>query len=462
MGWFMKLSRVYASLVCALTLTACGGGGGSSSDNSSGGPATTAIKIIDGYLSGAVVCVDRNINSVCDSGEEVGSTNSNGVIAINNDDLKYPLIAKIITGTTTDSGSGAITQSYELIAPANSTVVTPFTTAAVTSGKTLVQLAQELNMPADVISGDYVASTNTEASHVYALARSLVKTLPETLDKINETELTHNLTSINQYITDNPDEDLNSVDIVSDGNGSYTTEPIQNLDVPLSQYVLSNNSTQGWSFGSLNKTMLHQDLGLQFVKFNGTAKTVSYTKEDNSISTFNYITNDVTNTITQTNVAVPSEIFTGQFIYKSQEIALIKDPASKEGLLLLKDSEHPTSFSVADVAGKTFYLIRDQSESQSIQPLEEEFTFHADGTASDPLVNSNINLTWKITHNNEFNVDCIEIDGDGKPIVLMNTIKNNQGLMVIADVNNPQTDLSFGLVTQSKTLADLIMSKWNN
>lgn len=93
----------------AIALTGCGGSDGDSDTPSTIKPTTTpttvtkptttikpttttkpttaTIKVIDGYLSNADVCINRNKNSICDKGEKLlDTTNSKGEINVSNSD----------------------------------------------------------------------------------------------------------------------------------------------------------------------------------------------------------------------------------------------------------------------------------------------------------------------------------------------------------------------------------------
>lgn len=74
----MNTQRSLLAMAVALGLTACGGGGGSSdsTDNSSSTSSYTA-RAADGYLEGAVACLDLNSNKACDDDEPSAVTDEN-------------------------------------------------------------------------------------------------------------------------------------------------------------------------------------------------------------------------------------------------------------------------------------------------------------------------------------------------------------------------------------------------
>ena len=129
----------FIALVLA-TLSACGGGGGGLNVNvkvTGGDPPAvqtkaTTITVIDGYIQGATVCVDKNKNGSCDAGETQGKTGADGkvVLDIPLDDVgKYPIVAYVPADAIDKDDGKAVGTAFTLIAPAgSSTLVTPLTT----------------------------------------------------------------------------------------------------------------------------------------------------------------------------------------------------------------------------------------------------------------------------------------------------------------------------------------------
>jgi hypothetical protein len=95
-----------------LILTGCGGGGGGSSSptENNSNPTISVQKTIsgqaiDGYISGATVCLDINSNDLCDIGEPSTTTDSNGSFSFTSSSINlgnYPIIT--IGGTDTATG----------------------------------------------------------------------------------------------------------------------------------------------------------------------------------------------------------------------------------------------------------------------------------------------------------------------------------------------------------------------
>jgi trimeric autotransporter adhesin len=87
--------------------------------------------VVDGALQNALVCVDKNLNGVCDAGETQGRTDAAGnvTLAVPNADVGlYPIIAMVGTDAV-DADNGPVLTAYTLTAPAGKpAVVSPLTT----------------------------------------------------------------------------------------------------------------------------------------------------------------------------------------------------------------------------------------------------------------------------------------------------------------------------------------------
>ncbi len=111
----------------AALISGCGGGGGSSVASTT--PFTTTV--IDGPIQNALVCLDKNANGACDSGEPQGRTDVTGSVTFDiavADAGKYPVLAVVGTDAT-DRDTGAVPTPFTMAAPADKTaVVSPLTT----------------------------------------------------------------------------------------------------------------------------------------------------------------------------------------------------------------------------------------------------------------------------------------------------------------------------------------------
>ena len=166
-------------------LAACGGGGGGSSTTSTPAtPATLSGKVIDGYITGAKVCLDVNSNNVCDAGEPTTTSGENGAWSL-------PAYAGSIAGiqviaevgaTASDKDTGVIGagNTYSLMAPAAaSATVTPFTTMVVSTiaagggesrvsiGEALSNVSARTGIPVvKLVANDYKENGDTKLATV--------------------------------------------------------------------------------------------------------------------------------------------------------------------------------------------------------------------------------------------------------------------------------------------------------
>src|SRR6476661_10172293 len=110
-----RRTRAAALSALALLIASCGGGGGSSAGNvpspqpitptpapPTAPVAATAIgiRVVDGPVSNALVCFDKNANDACDATEPSARTDSSGLATLNVDPAdagKYPVLAQVGT-----------------------------------------------------------------------------------------------------------------------------------------------------------------------------------------------------------------------------------------------------------------------------------------------------------------------------------------------------------------------------
>lgn len=238
-------------VTCGLTLSACGG-----SDTPPHAAVETpepvqptatevTIKVIDGYLDNAQICVDRNIDMVCQEYELIEtSTTALGEVIISQQDNAYPLIAKVFAGLTIDADSGFARHSYEMIAPAGSTLITPFTTLMVLNGLSEEELAANLGVSSESIFADYVLNDNGD---VQLIARSIANTLGS-LASTNGQATLNAAIEISNYATNHSINNSSSIMLTQSGN-SLVAVPI---DATMKS-VLTHH--QEWTFANLDREM---------------------------------------------------------------------------------------------------------------------------------------------------------------------------------------------------------------
>jgi hypothetical protein len=170
------LALTAVGLATAAFITGCGGGGSTAS-----GPVALTGAVIDGYITGAIVCLDLNSNRVCDSGEPTATSGANGrytLTAPTGTNLtNLHIIATVPAGAVDSDAPGVpITNPYTMLAPAAMpTVVSPLTTAIsakmIVESKTLsearIAARNDLALPPGYdFTTDHITATDAGARNV--------------------------------------------------------------------------------------------------------------------------------------------------------------------------------------------------------------------------------------------------------------------------------------------------------
>lgn len=194
---------IVASLLTAFALFGCQDNSSSSTTQDSPLLTYTAI---DGYLMQAKVYFDENVNGIAEEAEYQGLTNERGVFMGSATDA--PVIIKIVAGLTTDSDySGSLTESRELVAAPGITEISPFSTLAFLQGGSLSDIAHELGIDVDKVSGDFIAKGHEDA---HLLARSLFQQFDNELiqTQSNITAIHNRAQVISQFIQSSVQSDF--------------------------------------------------------------------------------------------------------------------------------------------------------------------------------------------------------------------------------------------------------------
>ncbi|MFZ3207227.1 MAG: hypothetical protein WA140_00085 [Geobacteraceae bacterium] len=169
-----KVLAIAAVLIVGI-IAGCGGGCGSA-------PAATVSGIVaDGYLVGAEVFMDKNGNYQWDAGEPKTITGAGGAYSMTvsaADAAKYPVMARVIAGTTVDEDTNVPAASgYVMSAPPGAAgFISPMSTLirekmAANPGMTVVeamtQLRNQMNLPVGInMMADYVADSQPGSSNM--------------------------------------------------------------------------------------------------------------------------------------------------------------------------------------------------------------------------------------------------------------------------------------------------------
>lgn len=284
----MKKSLLLTSVLSALVLAGCGSD--SSSDAGGGQPATSkTVSVIDGYLENVSVYVDRNGDNIPADDELVGVTDVNGQVTLQLVDEHYSLIAMVEGGSSKDADRiGEVSRSVTFTAPGGSDVVTPFTTLLADAAVTMDSLSATLNLPKNVIAGDYVAlkSQTSKAVMAHAIARTVAGLLSGSASTVSAADIVTSLAvvipSIDGYVNQNGLDALDGVTFAVKGE---QVSPVINY-TDLGPYL---DSEERWSFVSLN-TFFAQDEGVRTVAFNSVDRTFDlFDQDDILIATEEYL-----------------------------------------------------------------------------------------------------------------------------------------------------------------------------
>lgn len=219
----MNFNKNTWMLVVALGLGACGGGDENETENK-----TIRYTAIDGYLSNADVYIDKNQNGVAEAEEKIGVTDAYGQVDVPADSKEYPVIVRVVEGQTVDSDyEGVATRSYEMITDVGNTFVTPFTTFAHISQKSLSDLLivldpdGSLGLTGEMLTGDYIAMAKEgedAAIVAHILGRSVALTLKDSLvnnydaDGLSTTDLELHITEVSKVVKEQVENSSGSVD----------------------------------------------------------------------------------------------------------------------------------------------------------------------------------------------------------------------------------------------------------
>lgn len=178
------LRSLAPSLIAAAALIACGGG----SDTDPGvAPLQTtdmAIRVLDGPIQNALVCLDANGNGSCDSAEVQGRSDAEGRVTLKvpSAELGRHVVLALIGTDAIDKDHGPVPTAFMMTAPADAgSVVSPLSTLvqiqAASSGSSTEAaeqaLLQQLSMDSPLL-GDFSQASDAGAKLAADLARLLV------------------------------------------------------------------------------------------------------------------------------------------------------------------------------------------------------------------------------------------------------------------------------------------------
>lgn len=189
----VRLKLLSLSLVAA-ALSACGGGGG-------GGGSVTSVsgRVVDGYIGGAIVCLDENNNWQCDAGELSTRSEADGsyFLPFSGSLDGKQILAEVPAGATDSDFPGVpIPKPFNLVSPAEAAdkvggaaevTLTPFTTMVskemMISGVSVTQAAEavkvEFGLAQTPLNFDFKAKSDDKALAAAQVLTSAIAVMQE-------------------------------------------------------------------------------------------------------------------------------------------------------------------------------------------------------------------------------------------------------------------------------------------
>lgn len=197
-GLFKKKLLAAAILAPAVMFAGCSSNDGAQIPGESTGEASGIA--YDGYLNNAIVCVDTNLNKVCDDGEPETKSGKGGLFVfkgLTDPQQRYPYVLEAQAGVTLDEGTNApVPADFSYLAPPRSLTVSALST--------FVQVNAEENIAA----GDSVADALRKAKAALAEDLGLGDRDPTAYDPIaiakensTESDLAARIALVNQAST---------------------------------------------------------------------------------------------------------------------------------------------------------------------------------------------------------------------------------------------------------------------
>ena len=196
---------VLTTSLITLTLAACGGGGGGGSGSTTTPATETTFEgsVIDGYISGATVCLDLNDNYLCDDDEPSSLSRDGGFYSFTytGDISTGTQVLAVVTTDSIDEDRGPVEKPFNLMTPyERPSVVTPLTTMVseeiLASGKKLTATEAEASVKVSlgledtdtVLDNDFVENGDAELQETAVVIATALAATNDALEKAVEAE----------------------------------------------------------------------------------------------------------------------------------------------------------------------------------------------------------------------------------------------------------------------------------
>jgi hypothetical protein len=297
-------------------IISCGGGSGAGGGNLTVST-TLGGKVIDGYISGATVCLDLNSNNQCDLGEPSTQSGSDGSYTLNYSGSVVGLqIVSVVPKGAVDSDLGVINIPYNLLAPVptdsstyKDTHVTPLTTLVATTisqagGQTALtpkeandKLVATLGLPTSTsLSSDYKANSNSSLGQVATFTAAAIAQVSNNLS--GNTAIAAQLTP-----------------------GQITQAAVQQVQAAILPNVMSNGALNSTTSAAVTTAVASKDstalMNSSGVVTNAVTNAGLSTSAISSATTGGTITGSVLNIVNGTKNSSTSTVVNLQNIFKT-------------------------------------------------------------------------------------------------------------------------------------------------
>ena len=309
-----RIKKVIISIGILLTIIGCGDSSSSGSSSSNSNDSTSSQiningKAIDGYISGAKVCLDINKNNVCENDEPSVITYMDGSFTLSTDIKgEYPIIISGGTDMATNKTFDGMLKNIVNVSSSNiSTNITPLTTIATnlyqeniknnttyTMAQAKQNIANSLNIDTDKIESDPMKNKD-----IFSLSQQIIQTNRILVSQIKQ-NLNISTQEIDNYVStqialtfkDNNTKKIDIDKVVTNiQNTSFKNNTI-NIPNELKTFVSSYISQVKLKTDQLNSVDDLDNLQKGFEEFISTAQQ---NIKDNNISNLNTILTNISN-----------------------------------------------------------------------------------------------------------------------------------------------------------------------